>query len=145
MLIRPILTACIGIRAYLHRYMPTNILLSRLRTRRGLKWGIPAMPRGVVYLGAAALATTLIERGAPGWINLLVLLFIWNGLKFLWNGPISLLNLARVRWAEHCLSRDDAATDRQYDRPTSAATPTARYGYGPNTATHPTCTSCVRS
>jgi hypothetical protein len=99
MVIRPILTACIGIRAYLRRYMPTNILLDRLRTRRGLKWGIPAMLLGVAYLGAAAIATTLIERGAPGWVHLLVLLFIWNGLKFLWNGPVSLLALGRFHWA----------------------------------------------
>lgn len=116
MLIRPIMTACVGVRAYLHRYMPTNVLLGRLRTRQGLKWGIPAMLLGVAYLGAAAVATTLIERGAPGWVNLLVLLFIWNGLKFLWNGPVSLLILARVRCAEHQLARDEAATDEQYRR-----------------------------
>ena len=28
---------------FLRRYMPTNILLAALRTRRGLKWGVPAM------------------------------------------------------------------------------------------------------
>ncbi|MCX2164064.1 hypothetical protein [Corynebacterium auriscanis] len=30
-------------RDLLHRYMPTNIVLDKLRSRRGLKWGVPAM------------------------------------------------------------------------------------------------------
>lgn len=28
-------------RYFLQRYMPTNILLDLIRTRRGLKWGVP--------------------------------------------------------------------------------------------------------
>ena len=30
-------------RYFLRRDMPTNILLDLIRTRRGLKWGIPVM------------------------------------------------------------------------------------------------------
>lgn len=30
-------------RDFLHHHMLTNIVLNRLRTRRGLKWGVPAM------------------------------------------------------------------------------------------------------
>ena len=76
--------------------MPTNILLDLIRTRRGLKWGVPAMLLGVAYFFAAATYAAIIKEGGPGWLNLLVIVFIWNGLKFLWIGPMSLMHLARM-------------------------------------------------
>lgn len=76
-----------ALRGYLRYYMPTNILLDLIRTRRGLRWGIPATIALVpAYLYAASITTTLIERGGPGWLNVLVLLFIWNAMKFGWMG-----------------------------------------------------------
>jgi len=87
-------------RYYLRRYMPTNIALDAIRTRRGLKWGVPAMLLAVPYLLAANYCTTLIEGGGPGWLNLLVLLFCWNALKFLIMGPVSVVLLARTRIQE---------------------------------------------
>ena len=42
-MIRQLWTLSIRTRAFLRRYMPTNIALDAIRTRRGLKWGIPAM------------------------------------------------------------------------------------------------------
>lgn len=60
--------------------------LNALRTRRGLKWGVPAMLIAAPYLLGAWLLTVWIADGGPGWLNLLVLLFIWNALKFLING-----------------------------------------------------------
>lgn len=75
------------------RWVPTNLLLNRLRTRRGLKWGIPAMLIAVAYLLAAASCTQLMKNGGPGWLNLLVVLSIWNAFKFLWIGPMSLIRL----------------------------------------------------
>jgi hypothetical protein len=80
--------------------MPTNILLDALRTRRGLKWGVPAMLIAAPYLLGAWLLTVWIADGGPGWLNLVVLLFIWNALKFLVNGPITLVVLIRARLAE---------------------------------------------
>ena len=90
----------IRVRLFLRTYMPTNILLNALRTRRGLKWGVPAMLIAVLYLLGAWLLTVWIADGGPGWLNLVVLLFIWNALKFLVNGPISLISLIRARRAE---------------------------------------------
>ncbi|MDO8381479.1 MAG: sulfate permease [Microbacterium sp.] len=88
------------VRLFLRTYMPTNILLDALRTRRGLKWGVPAMLIAAPYLLGAWLLTVWISDGGPGWLNLLVLLFIWNALKFLVNGPITLVLLVRARTAE---------------------------------------------
>ena len=58
------------------RYAPTNLLLDAIRTRRGLKWGIPAMLLALPYIYAAAICTTMINDGGPGWLHLLVLLFV---------------------------------------------------------------------
>ena len=95
----------IRVRLFLRTYMPTNILLNALRTRRGLKWGVPAMLIAVPYLLGAWLLTVWIAEDGPGWLNLLVLLFIWNALKFLVNGPITLIALIRVRVAERDVVR----------------------------------------
>ena len=90
----------IRVRLFLRTYMPTNILLDALRTRRGLKWGVPAMLIAAPYLLGAWLLTVWIADGGPGWLNLLVLLFIWNALKFVINGPITLALLIGARGAE---------------------------------------------
>lgn len=90
-----------SIQVLLRDYAPTNILLDLLRTRRGLKWAVPtALVLVPVYLYAASLTTTLIERGAPGWLNLLVLVLAWNAIKFTAMVPVSLLLLAKVRIIE---------------------------------------------
>lgn len=80
---------------FLRRYMPTNVLLDAIRTRRGLKWGVPAMLLAVPYFLLAAMFIQSIDDGAPAWLYVLVLLSIWNGLKMLWIGPSSLMLLAR--------------------------------------------------
>ena len=94
----------IRVRLFLRTYMPTNILLDALRTRRGLKWGVPAMLIAAPYLLGAWLLTVWIADGGPGWLNLLVLLFIWNALKFIVNGPITALLLFHA-WTRDIFTR----------------------------------------
>ena len=60
--------------AFFQRSMPTNILIRATHTRRGLKWGMPAMLLAVVYIVIAAALAQWVAGGAPGWINLLLLL-----------------------------------------------------------------------
>ena len=88
------------IRTFMRVWMPTNILLDALRTRRGLRWGIPAMLLSVVYFATAYWCTTLIADGGPGWLHLIVLVCIWSALKMLWIGPISVVLLVRARIRE---------------------------------------------
>lgn len=90
-------------------YAPTNLLINAIRyNRRGLKWGIPAMLLlGGGYIYAAAICTTILSHGGPGWLNLLVLLFVWNTFKFFWIGPVSLVLLIRSRRRE-AEERNDA-------------------------------------
>lgn len=88
------------------QHAPTNRLLAELRTRQGLRWSIPvALVLVPVYLFAASIATTVIEDGGPGWLNLIVVLLIWNAMKFAVMVPISLCLLARARLVEWRLRR----------------------------------------
>lgn len=64
-MLRLLWTARIHTRSFLRRYMPTNILLDLIRTRRGLKWGLPAMLLAALYLLAASICTNLIGNGGP--------------------------------------------------------------------------------
>lgn len=93
---RLIWIASVHTRCFLRRYMPTNILLDALRTRRGFKWGVPAMLLAVPYLYLGYLLSGLIEAGGPGWLHLLVLLCVWNAMKMTFMGPVSIVPL-RVR------------------------------------------------
>lgn len=97
---RSIWMASAHTRYFLRRYMPTNIALDAIRTRPGLKWGVPAMLVAIPYLYAASFLTVLVDDGAPGWLYLLVLLSIWNALKFAIMGPVSVVLLIRARAAE---------------------------------------------
>lgn len=100
MLLTRLWNASIRTRVFLRRWMPTNILLDKIRTRRGLKWGLPAMLLGGVYLFAAVTCTTLIAHGWSEWLYLAFFLLLWNALKFILMGPISVVLLVRVRYEE---------------------------------------------
>jgi hypothetical protein len=65
----------IALHAFL-QYAPTNLLLGRLRSRHGLKWGVPFTVLGAAYFFAAAMLATWLHDGGPMWLNLLVLLGI---------------------------------------------------------------------
>lgn len=97
---RSMWTASVHTRYFLRRYMPTNIALDAIRTRRGLKWGVPAMLLAIPYLYAASVLRVLIEGGGPGWLHLVVLVLVWNALKFTVMGPLSVVLLIHARGHE---------------------------------------------
>lgn len=90
----------IHLRNFMRRYMPTNILLDVIRTRRGLKWGVPAMLLAIPYLFAASTFTALIDGGASRWLYVVALVCIWNALKFIVIGPVSVVLIMRIKHAE---------------------------------------------
>lgn len=104
-MIRLLLAASIHIRDFMRRYMPSNIVLDLIRTRRGLKWGVPAMLLALPYFGIAYGCTTIVSADGPGWLNLVVLICVWSGFKMLWIGPVSIVLLLRVRAQEHLARR----------------------------------------
>ena len=53
------------------------------------------------YLAIAFWCTTLIENGGPGWLHLVVLVCLWNALKMMAIGPVSVVLLVRARAREY--------------------------------------------
>ncbi len=97
---RLIWTTGVSIRDFLQRYMPSNILIRATRRRSGLKWGVPAIFVAGIYLVVAAGLVQWIADGGPGWVNLVVMVCLWNALKFVVNGPATVVMLVRSRAAE---------------------------------------------
>ena len=98
-MIRSIWILSIYVRAFMRRCMPTNILLALIRRRSGLKWGVPAMLVAVPYVMAAIWCADLVDHGGPGWLNLIILVCLWNAMKFVAMGPVSVVLL--LRWRHH--------------------------------------------
>ena len=87
-------------------YAPSNRLVARLRARGRPGSALAAMTVGAAYLLSAATATVLLDRGGPGWLNVLVLLFIWNAFKLALAGPVILFAHARQRSAQRRSPRE---------------------------------------
>jgi hypothetical protein len=82
------------------RLFPTCRIRDAVFTRRGLKWGVPAMLLAAPYFAISWLCTEAIADRGPGWLHLIVLLCAWNAIKMLLLGPLSLIALARTRLRE---------------------------------------------
>lgn len=95
--------------------MPSNRLLA-IRTRRGLKWGFPAMLVVAPYILVATICSDLAADGGPGWLHLIVLWGCWNALKFIVMGPISVALLIRVRIREAEIRLDQRREARAEER-----------------------------
>lgn len=93
-------------------YAPTSLLIAATRTRRGLRWGLPAMLLAIPYLFAAHWCVTTIEAGGPGWLNLVVLLCGWNSIKLTLNGPITVVLLIRTKIRERASLRRACQAER---------------------------------
>ena len=102
---RLIWTLSVRTRDYLHRYMPSNRLLTAIRTRRGLKWGIPSMLVALPYLLIGSICSGAAADCGPGWLHLIVLWACWNALKFILMGPVSVVLLGRARLREAAAHR----------------------------------------
>lgn len=98
----------IYVRSFMRRFMLSNIAITALRTRSGLKWAAPAMLLSVPYLFAASYLSTLVDGGASKWLYVVFLVSIWNALKFLANGIVCTGLLVRVHVHERRLQRSDA-------------------------------------
>lgn len=92
-------TMVVGIR----RYFPSNIVLARLRTRAGLKWGVPAMMLALPYLLLAVWLHSAGQSADAGWMSVFAVICAMSAIKFLVFGPVSLVLLlaARIREARY--------------------------------------------
>ncbi len=110
-MIRSIWILSIYVRSFMQHCMPTNILIAFIRRRRGLKWGVPAMLLAVPYTLAAMWCLDLIDHGGPGWLHLVILVCLWNAMKFIVVGPVSVVLLLRRRHFEAVARRELVAQE----------------------------------
>ena len=78
---------------YLQMYAPSNVLVRRVR------WSAPTwrmaaglLVAALVLVGVLHVLARAIEEGAPGWLNLVVLVLAWDAIKI---GALGCLVLAR--------------------------------------------------
>lgn len=89
------------------RFCPSNIVIRRVHTRDGIKWGPLVGLAGVTFYGLLmVIAGTTARDGGPGWVNLFVLIGFWNTCRFTFLIPVSVVRLLRVRHQEKVLLRD---------------------------------------
>lgn len=74
----------------------------------------------VPYLLAASTFTRLIADGGPAWLSLLVLLCLWNTMKFIIMGPVSVALLVRARMREAIERRQTRAASELAQLPAPA-------------------------
>lgn len=88
-----------ALNGYMRFYMPTNRLVDWLRSPQGLRWAVPVSLAAVpAYLFAMGICARAIEEGAPAYLNVLVLLFAWNAIKFSVVGLLAVPRLAVNAW-----------------------------------------------
>lgn len=78
----------IAVVALVHRYLqicaPSNLLIAHAKAARPTLWGAASLGAlALLLISLARLSALSIENGAPGWLNLLVLVLLWDALKFL--------------------------------------------------------------
>ena len=89
------------------RFCPSNIVLRRVHTRNGIKWGPLVGLTGIVVYGLVMVAAgTIVRDGGPGWVNLFVIIGFWNTCRFTFLIPTSVVRLLRVRHQEKASLRD---------------------------------------
>ena len=89
------------------RFCPSNIVLRRVHTRTGIKWGPLVGLAGIVVYGLVMVACgTIVRNGGPGWVNLFFIVGFWNTCRFTFLIPTSVVRLLRVRHQEKVLLRD---------------------------------------
>lgn len=121
----------------LHRVTPSNLVIRGVLTRTGYRWALPVGVAGVlVYGAAAAVAGTLAANGGPSAWHLVLLVAVYNTVRFAVLVPYATGRLIVTRWREHrtirrseavgagaCGAHDESAVRGVGRRSRSHATP----------------------
>lgn len=78
----PIIVAVAAMHRYLHYYAPTNLLARRVRAHepRSRTAAVLILLAGLLLVAMHVLAEA-VAHGAPGWLNLIVLVLAWDAIK----------------------------------------------------------------
>ncbi len=72
------------------RFAPSNIVIRRVHTRTGVKWGPIVGLAGVAVYGLLMVVTgTVVRDGGPGWVNVFFIVGLWNMVRFAVLVPVS--------------------------------------------------------
>jgi hypothetical protein len=78
----PVVVAVAATHRYLQFYAPSNLLVRRVRAHEP-RWRTVGAPAGAVGLLLLTMhaAAVAVAAGAPGWLNLAVLVLAWDAVK----------------------------------------------------------------
>lgn len=82
------------------RHLPSHRLVAAVRTRRGLRWGLPLVGLGIAYLYLGAVASVMVEHGASHGLYLLTLACWAGGGRLIADGLVATGRLIVVRSRE---------------------------------------------
>ncbi|MDE0804316.1 MAG: hypothetical protein OSA99_13465 [Acidimicrobiales bacterium] len=78
----PAIAAVAALHRYLQFYAPTNLLVRRMRARQP-RWRSAAVlaSTAVCLLVVMHVVADAVAHGAPGWLNVIVLILVWDAIK----------------------------------------------------------------
>jgi hypothetical protein len=87
MLAIPVVVAAAFVHGALQAVAPSNMLIRRVRRARpSCTAGAGLVVLALLLLVAIRLLTSAISSGAPGWLNLFVLVLAWDATRFVLLG-----------------------------------------------------------
>lgn len=87
------------------RWCPSNLLLNHVRTRRGLRWGLPLVAVGYGYLYVGGFLLSLIDSGHPRSLYVPAAICCWSGVKLVLGGLYAAARIVYVRSRENLVIR----------------------------------------
>lgn len=86
-LVIPVIVAVACVQRVLQAVAPSNMLITRIRRAApGCREGAGLLVLALLLLVAIRLLTVAVSGGAPGWLNLFVLVLAWDAIRFMLLG-----------------------------------------------------------
>ena len=106
---------CISPYRWCQRWLPSKILVRRVCTRRGLRWGVPLALLGLIHFTAGAGCVGAVQLGGSPWWYLGTVICWWTTLKLVGHGLYAAVMLPIVRArARSGPARADANSSGKY-------------------------------
>jgi hypothetical protein len=106
----PVVVAVALVHRLIQAVAPSNLLVRRVRSARPCGRGAATLLglAAVLFLTMHVVANA-VSAGAPGWLNVLVLVLAWDAIKVGWLA-VSVILRSAVGAAPQSLGRESAAT-----------------------------------
>jgi len=111
----PVLAMVALAHRYLQLYAPSNVLVRRVRASHPRPSTVVMLVTlTAILLVAMEFASNAVEAGAPGWLNLVVLIFAWDAIKI---ALLAVLEIGRLLVA---FAGSRRASSRRWSLPSSS-------------------------